>query len=54
MNQHSSFKAPVERLDLPSHIAEFHAKRDGGEITREKPYGTLEVITTHVYHITKQ
>ena len=46
MNAFNTFTAPAERPDLPALIAEFYARRDGGEITKEKPDGTLEVVAT--------
>ena len=57
MNQHSDFacigntpeqeahSAPATRISLPEIIAEYHARRDGGEITKERANGTLEVVT---------
>ena len=47
MQGKTNFSAPVERPDLPSIIAEYYARRDGGDLTRARPDGTLEVIATY-------
>lgn len=47
MDAYNTFNAPAERPDLSTLISEYIAKRDGGEITREKPNGALEIITTY-------
>lgn len=59
MNQHTGFRrignsteqtryqAPAERPDLPTLIAEYRARRDGGEVTREAPDGMLEVVAKY-------
>jgi hypothetical protein len=42
-----NMNVPAERPDLPSLIAEYHARRDGGEITSIAFDGTVDVITTY-------
>lgn len=44
--QQEAHSAPATRISLPEIIAEYHARRDGGEITKERADGTLEVVTS--------
>lgn len=40
----SNFSAPTVRISLRAVVQEYIARRDGGDVTRELPDGTLEVV----------
>ena len=46
MNTRETFQVPASQQSISDLIAEYEAKRDGGDITKEADDGTLEVIAS--------